>query len=157
RRGTEWQALDLDELALRVATVRQERSRPVLTNLRTWLDVEWPQLLPKNPLRLAMDYTLRHWDALARYTENGCLSIDTNAVDREMRSIAIGRKNWLFCGSDRGGRAAAVHFSLIATCRRHDLDPFVYLRSVLTELTKLGGTATPEQLRALLPDRHRPS
>lgn len=157
RRGTEWRELDLDELAARVVAARQERSQPVLANFRAWLDAEWPQLLPKNPLRVAMDYTLRHWDALARYTENGWLSIDNNAVEREMRSIAIGRKNWLFCGSDRGGGAAAVHFSLMASCRRHDLDPFVYLRSVLTELAKPGSAATAEQLRALLPDRHRPS
>lgn len=157
RRRNAWRDLDLEQLALCVAAERQERSRPVLQKFREWLDAEWPNLLPKNPLRLAMDYTLRHWDALCRYTENGWLSIDNNAVERAMRSIAIGRKNWLFCGSDRGGRAAAIHFSLMASCRRHDLDPFVYLRDILTEVPKLGSAATAEQLRRLLPDRHRPS
>ena len=156
-RATQWRGLDLDELALRVAAHRQEQARPVLEKFRAWLETQWPNLVPKNPLRLAMDYTLRHWDALSRYTQNGWLSIDNNAVEREMRSIAIGRKNWLFCGSDRGGRAAAVHFSLIASCHRHELDPFVYLRDILTTLPKLGAAATAEQLRALLPDRHRPS
>jgi transposase len=157
RRATEWRDLDLDQIAQRVADERQERSRPVLQRFREWLDAEWPNLLPKNPLRVAMDYSLRHWDALHRYTENGWLSIDNNAVERELRSIAIGRKNWLFCGSDRGGHAAAVQFSLMASCRRHELDPFVYLRDVLTTLAKLGSAATAGQLRALLPDRHRPS
>lgn len=157
RRATQWREVDLDELALRVARERQEQSQPVLEKFRAWLEAQWPNLVPKNPLRLAMDYTLRHWGALSRYTENGWLSIDNNAVEREMRSIAIGRKNWLFCGSDRGGRAAAVHFSLIASCRRHELDPFVYLRDILTTLPKLGAAATAEQLRALLPDRHRPT
>lgn len=156
RRATQWRELDLDELALRVARERQEQSWPVLERFRAWLEAQGPNLTPKNPLRLAMDYALRHWGALSRYTENGWLAIDNNAVEREMRSIAIGRKNWLFCGSDRGGRAAAVHFSLIASCRRHEIDPFVYLRDILTTLPKLGTTASAEQLRALLPDRHRP-
>jgi transposase len=156
-RAKDWRELELEEIALRVAAERQRRSRPVLREFRVWLDREWPNLLPKSPLRLAMDYTLRHWDALCRYTENGWLSIDNNAVERELRSIALGRKNWLFCGSDRGGQAAAVHFSLIASCRRHDLDPFVYLRDIFIELPKLGSAATADQLRALLPDRRRPS
>jgi hypothetical protein len=104
-----------------------------------------------------MDYTLRHWDALWRYTQNGWLSIDNNAVEGELRSVAVGRKNWLFCGSDRGAHAAAVHFSLIASCRRHGVDPFAYLRDILTQLPILGPGATTEQLRTLLPDRHRPA
>lgn len=157
RRVAEWCELDLEELALRVAAERQQRSRPVLARFRAWLDAEWPQLVPKSPLRQAMDYTLRHWDALNRYTENGWLSIDNNAVERELRSITIGRKNWLFCGSDRGGRAAAVHFSLIASCRRNGLDPFLYLRDLLTKLPKLSSAADAEPYRSFLPDRYRPS
>jgi hypothetical protein len=157
RREREWREVHLDEIARRVAAERQSRTQPVLREFRAWLDVEWPKLLPKNPLRLAMDYTLRHWDALCRYTENGWLSIDNNAVEGELRSIALGRKNWLFCGSDRGGHAAAVHFSLILSCRRNGLDPFAYLRDLLGKLPVLGPGATVEQLRPLLPDRHRPA
>lgn len=157
RAKNEWRELTADEIALRIAAQRQSESRPVLGRFREWLDREWPRLVPKNPLRLAMDYTLRHWDALTRYTENGWLSIDNNAVEREVRSIAVGRKNWLFCGSDRGGHAAAVHFSLVASCRRNELDPWLYLRDVLTRLPVLGSGATADQLRGLLPDRHRPS
>lgn len=156
RCAEEWRDLQLDERALRIARERQAQSRPVLEKLRTWLDAEWSKLLPKNPLRGAMEYTLRHWDALHRYTDDGRLLIDNNAVEREMRSIAIGRKNWLFCGSDRGGLAAAVHFSLIASCHRNAVDPFVYLRDILTRLPTLGTEATADKLRALLPDRHRP-
>jgi transposase len=157
RCAEEWRALPLDERAGRIALERQAQSRPVLKKFRTWLDAEWSKLLPKNPLRGAMEYTLRHWDALHRYTDDGRLSIDNNAVEREMRSIAIGRKNWLFCGSDRGGHAAAVHFSLIASCHRNAVDPFVYLRDILTRLPTMEAGTTSDQLRALLPDRHRPS
>jgi transposase len=157
RCAEEWRDLQLDERALRMATERQAQSAPVLETFRAWLDAEWPKLLPKNPLRGAMEYTLRHWDALHRYTDDGRLSIDNNAVEREMRSVAIGRKNWLFCGSDRGGHAAAVHFSLIASCHRNSVDPFVYLRDILTRLPTMGADATADQLRPLLPDRHRPS
>lgn len=157
RCAEEWRDLPFDERALRISLERQARSREVLEQLRAWLDLEWPKLLPKNPLRGAMEYTLRHWDALHRYTDDGRLSIDNNAVERELRSIAIGRKNWLFCGSDRGGHAAAVHFSLIGSCHRNAIDPFVYLRDILTRLPTLGADATPDQLRALLPDRHRPT
>jgi transposase len=157
RRQTQWRELELEELAQRIADERQSRSQATLHEFRAWLDLEWPKLLPKNPLRQAMDYTLRHWDALWRYTENGWLSIDNNAVEGELRSVAVGRKNWLFCGSDRGAHAAAVHFSLIASCRRHGVDPFAYLRHILTQLPILGPGATTEQLRPLLPDRHRPA
>lgn len=157
RCAEEWRDLNLEERAGRIAQERQTQSRPVLKQFRVWLDAEWPKLLPKNPLRGAMEYGLRHWDALHRYTDDGRLSIDNNAVEREMRSIAIGRKNWLFCGSDRGGRAAAVHFSLIASCHRNAVDPFVYLRDLLTRLPAMPAAATADELRALLPDRHRPS
>jgi transposase len=157
RREREWRELDLDEIARRVAAERQSRSQPVLRDFRAWLEVEWPHLLPKNPLRLAMDYTLRHWEALSRYAQNGWLSIDNNAVERELRTIALGRKNWLFCGSDRGGHAAAVHFSLILSCQRNGVEPFAYLRDVLKQLPLLGPGATAEQLRPLLPDLHQPA
>ena len=73
-----------------------------------------------------MDYTLSNWAALCRYTESGWLDIDNNAAENSLRGICLGRKNWLFCGSDRGGRAAAVHFSLLASCKRHRHDPWLY-------------------------------
>ena len=81
-----------------------------------WLESEAPKLLPKHPVRQAMDYALNQWAALIRYVADGRLSIDNLAAERALRGLTIGRRNWLFRGSERGGRAAAIHFSLIASC-----------------------------------------
>jgi hypothetical protein len=80
-------------------------------------------------------YCLRQWAALTRYIEDGSLEPDNNAAERALRGIAIGRKNWLFVGSENGGRRAAILFSLIATCKRHGIDPFAYLRDVLVRIS----------------------
>jgi transposase len=156
-RETRWRELSPEEQALRVAAERQERSRPLLDDFRVWLDREAPQVVPKSPARAAMDYALSNWAALYRYTESGWLDADNNKAENALRGICLGRKNWLFCGSDRGGRAAAVHFSLLASCKRHGHDPFVYLRDVLTRLPALLPTAAPETLLPLLPHRWKPA
>jgi len=80
-------------------------------------------------------YVLANWTALARYIEDGDLSIDNNAAERAMRPVALGRKNWNFAGSDNGGRTAAVLYSLAATCRRHGFDPFAYLKDVIGRIS----------------------
>lgn len=83
------------------------------------------------------------------YTTDGDLAIDNNAAENALRRVAIGRKNWLFCGFDNGGHTAAILFSLIATCQRHKVEPFAYLRDVLTHIV-----ATPtSQLDQFLPDQ----
>jgi transposase len=153
QRVSEGRELPWEEYALRVAAVRQERARPILEELRAWMDAEAERLLPKSPLRQAMEYARGNWTALCRYTEDGRLDIDNGEAERALRGIALGRRNWLFCGSDRGGRAAAVHFSLIASCHRHQVDPFAYLRDLLTRLPALGPHPERDELRALLPDR----
>ena len=108
-------------------------------------------LLPKNPIRQAMEYSLGNWTALCRYVESGWLDIDNNTAENSLRPIALGRKNWLFCGSDGRGRAAAIFFSPISSCKRHHRDPFVYLRDLLTRLPTILPIATPDELRAFLP------
>jgi transposase len=153
----EWSALTLDERYARVMAERQAKSRPLLADFHTWLETEAPNVLPKNPVREGFDYTLRHWAALCRYTEHGALDIDNGEAERALRGIALGRRNWLFQVSERGGQAAAIHFSFVASCRRHNLDPFAYLRDVLTRLPLLGADALPEQLREFLPDRWQPN
>ena len=115
-----------------------------------------PNCCRKHPVRQAIDYALNQWAALIRYAADGRLSIDNLAAERALRGLTIGRRNWLFRGSERGGRAAAVHFSLIASCARHEIEPFAYLRDILTRLPALP-LATREDLRELLPDRWRPS
>ena len=128
---------------------------PRLERFRTWLESRQAQhggpVLPKSPMGQAILYAMNQWDALCVYTTDGDLSIDNNAAENALRRVAIGRKNWLFCGSDNGGNTAAVLFSLIATCQRHRVDPFAYPRDVLTRIA-----ATPvSQLDPFLPDRWR--
>ncbi len=153
----EWKDLTLEERAVRIAAERQQRSRPLLDGFHTWLEAEAPKVLPKSQVRGAMDYTLSNWAALSVYPNDGWLDIDNNEGENAVRGIALGRKNWLFCGSDRGGRAAAIHFSLLASCKRHGHDPWVYLRDVLTRLPAMLPGASEEELLALLPHRWKPA
>jgi len=153
----EWKQLTLEDRALRIAAERQQRSRPLLDGFHTWLEAEAPKVLPKSAVRGAMDYTLSNWAALSVYTNDGHLDIDNNEGENAVRGIALGRKNWLFCGSDRGGRAAAIHFSLLASCKRHGHDPWVYLRDALTRLPAMLPGASEEDLLAFLPHRWHPA
>jgi hypothetical protein len=149
----EWQHLALEERAVRIAAERQERSRPLLDSFHTWLEPEASRVLPKSPVRGAIDYTLNNWAALSIYPDDGWLDIDNNEGENSLRGICLGRRNWLFCGSDRGGRAAAIHFSLLASCKRHGHDPWVYFRDVLTRLPAILPGASEEELLMLLPHR----
>ena len=101
----------------------------------------------------AMRYALSNWDALCRYTEDGRIPIDNNAVERMLRIVALGRKNWLFAGSPRGGRTAAVLFTIISSAKRHGLNTWAYLRDILIRLADL----KPGELETLLPDRWQDS
>jgi transposase len=129
--------------------LRQEKSVPLLTAICHWLKQEQTTALPKSPIGQAIGYALNHWEALTRYAHHGFLAIDNNWAEREMKKIALGRKNWLFFGSDQGGRTAAVLLSLVSSCQRHSLDPFRYLEDVLY---RLPSQAQPP-LDELLPDR----
>jgi hypothetical protein len=153
RSDQEWRELPAEDIAARIAAERQCQAVPVLDEFQTWLQDEMPQLLPKHPVRAAMEYVLGNWTALTRYTTDGILAIDNGPAERALRGIALGRKNWLFCGSERGARAAAIHFSLIASCHRHGIDPFAYLRDILTQLPALGPTPNRDKLARLLPHR----
>ena len=113
---------------------RQKHSVPVLNAFKQWLDEQEQLVRPKSLLGDAIGYALRQWEALKRYTEDGHLEIDNNRSERALRSIAIGRKNWMFLGNDDSGRRSAVIYSLIVSCKSLDVDPFVYLRDVLTRL-----------------------
>ena len=105
-------------------------------------------VLPKSPLGTAINYCLGNWKALVRYAQDGKLDIDNNASERDLRPIATGRRNYTFFGSDNGGRTAAVLYSLIASAKRHGLDPFVYLRDVLARISD----HPSNKLHELLPD-----
>jgi transposase len=131
--------------------LRQEFAVGRLEQFKTWLESQQAAkggpILPKSPMGQAIGYAMNQWEALCLYTTDGRLNIDNNAAENALRRIAVGRKNWLFCGSDNGGATAAVLFSLIATCERHKVDPFAYLRDVLT---RIAGTPV-SQLDQLLP------
>jgi transposase len=122
---------------------------PVLTRFRQWLDAQADVVLPKSPIGEAVGYARAQWTALTRYTEDGDLAIDNNVSERALRKVVTGRANWTFCGSDAGGRRAAILYSLVATCRAHGLDPWAYLRDVLERIP-----THPNRRRAELLPRH---
>jgi transposase len=113
---------------------REEKTMPLLANLKAWLESTLPKLSGKSDLAAAMRYALNRWDALIRFAHDGRIEIDNNAAERSIRGIALGRKNYLFAGSDSGGNRAAAIYSLIETCKLNGLDPEAYLRSVLTRI-----------------------
>jgi transposase len=135
--------------------LRQKQSLTVLTALKSWLEAEQPKVLPKSLIGLAIAYTLRHWQAFARYTTDGFLDIDNNIAERALRQIAVGRKNWLFAGSADGARTAATLFTIASSCHRHGIDVFAYLHDLLQRLAH-DPSPPPEQLREWLPDRWKP-
>jgi transposase len=134
---------------------RQAQSLPIVTALRQWLLDEEAKVLPKSPVGLASAYALRHWQALERYLHDGFLDIDNNVAELALRHIAIGRKNWLFAGSQNGARTAAILFSVTSTCQRHKIDAFAYLQDLLQRLAH-DPQPSSEVLRAWLPDRWQP-
>jgi transposase len=117
--------------------------------LFAWLEAVRAQVLPKSPMGEAIGYALNQKAALLRYTEEGFLEIDNNAAERGEKTIAIGRRNWLFFGSEGGGATAAVLFSLTETCQRLGVEPWAYLRDVLDRLS----THPASRIEELLPDR----
>jgi transposase len=129
--------------------MRRDLAVPILEQFHTWLEEQHRTALPKSPFGEALTYALNQWTALCRYTEAGFLSIDNNWAEREMKRIAVGRKNWLFFGSKQGGKTAAVLYTFTSTCHRLGVEPWAYLKDVLTRLP-----TTPEEgLAELLPDR----
>jgi hypothetical protein len=129
--------------------MRRELSLPILEQFHQWLLAQRPEVLPKSPMGEAISYVLNNWEALRCYTEAGFLAIDNNVAEREMKRIAIGRKNWLTVGSPRGGQTAAVLFSFTSTCQRLGVEPWAYLHDVLTRLPTIANA----HLEELLPDR----
>ena len=114
--------------------VRQAPARPLLESLKAWLESCLPRLSRKSDTTAAVKYALGLWTALAHYVDDGCLEIDNNTAERALRVVALGRKNYLFAGSNAGGERAAAIYSLIGTAKLNDLDPESYLRDVLARI-----------------------
>ena len=137
-----------DEAAKLRYELRQQRSLPLLDAFGEWIRDKDRVVLPKSPLGEALTYCRNNWTALRVYVSNGDLSIDNNAAERNLRPVAVGRKNYLFFGSDRGGETAAVLYSIISSAKRHGLDPWRYCCDLFTRLPTMTVSGLPE----LLPD-----
>jgi len=133
--------------------IRQSKSKPILDEIKKWLDKQHLHALPKSIIAKAVNYSLNNWDALCVYTTDERLNIDNNAAERAIRPVVIGRKNWLFAGSDKGGRMAAILNSVVASCQRHKIDPQAYLTDILPKLS----AASHDELLAILPGTWLPN
>ena len=137
--------LSIDELLL----LRQQHAIPVLDNLKTWMLENYKTVLPKSAIGQALNYSLQRWDKLSLYTTNGRLQIDNNLVENAIRPVAIGRKNYLFAGSHNGARRAAMLYSFLGTCKMNNVNPFDWLRDVLTRIPE----HSVNKLELLLPNK----
>jgi hypothetical protein len=108
----------------------------LLESLKQWLEETLVKLSKKSDTAMAVRYALGRWEALMRYCDDGRLEIDNNAAERALRAVALGRKNYLFAGSDRGGESAAAIYSLIGTAKLNGIDPESYLRNILSRIAE---------------------
>jgi transposase len=115
-------------------TARQTLSAPVMAELHTWLIAQRAKLSRNHDLAKAINYMLRRWDAFTRFLDDGRICISNNAAERVLRCVPLGRKAWLFCGSDRGGQRAATIYTLIQTARLNDVDPQAWLADILARI-----------------------
>jgi len=140
------QKLGFDELH----ALRHERAPAILAGFKEWLDVRQTQVLPQSGLGKAISYALGQWEALNRFLEDGRLELDNNRSERALRAVAVGRKNWMFFGNERGGQTGAVFYSLIATCKARGIDPKVYIHEGVLRLAEGEDpkTLTPREWQA---------
>jgi transposase len=132
--------------------VRQEFSAPLVADLENWLREQRAKLSRDNDIAKAMDYMLKRWPAFVRFLDDGRICLSNNAAERAVRGIALGRKSWLFAGSDRGGQRAAAMYSIIVTAKMNDVDPQAWLADVLARIAE----HPAHQIDELLPWNWRP-
>jgi len=130
-------------------SIREKESIPRLQEFKEWLQQMQLKTLPKSSLGEAINYSLSNWEKLSRYTEQGFISIDNNLAENSLRPIALGRKNWLFIGSEDSGEAFSVLASLAASCKRLGIEPYDYFRNVLERIS----AQDYSDLQELLPDQ----
>jgi hypothetical protein len=131
---------------------RQQHARPIIDDIFARIEELKPATLPSEPLRNAINYALNQREALCRYLDNGELKPDNNTAENAIRPLALGRKNWMFAGSERGARATALFLGLIQSCKACDVNPWEYLDDMLRRIM----SHPINRLRELLPDRWQP-
>lgn len=127
--------------------IRQEKSVPILDELGVWMKEEYPKVPPKGAIGKALAYSINRWGKLCIYTKDGNLCIDNNPVERSIRAIAVGRKNYMFCGSHEAARRTAMLYSLMGMCKLHDVNPYEWLKDVLVKIP----SHPLQQIEQLLP------
>ncbi len=124
------EGLSMDE----IKSIRQEQSLPILKSLGLRMKDQYMKALPRSSIGEALGYSIKRWDTLSRYTENGMLNIDNNPVENSIRPVAIGRKNYLFAGSHEGAKRSGMLYSLFGTCKLHGIEPYGWLKNVLQKI-----------------------
>ena len=153
--AVEHEARDLKLKSDEIVILRASKSKPLIDEFKALLDKNKNSTPKKSLLGKAINYALNQWKQLLVYLENGILKIDNNLAENCVRPIALGRRNWLFCGSPEGAEASAVLYSIIETAKANGLEPYRYLKFLFTEFPK---TSSEEEVKALLPqyvDRNR--
>jgi len=131
-----------------IKQVRMTEAQPILTEFKQWLLTQQKITLPKSPLGKALFYSIKHWDSLTQYINDGRLEIDNNRSERAIKPFVIGRKNWLFNSSSKGADASSILFSLVQTCKEHDVDVFAYFKYALESVVKCNNE---QDIQFLLP------
>ena len=127
--------------------LRCAQALPILEELGKWMKDQYTKTIPRNPINKALAYSIQRWDKLCLYTTNGMLSIDNNPVENSIRPVAVGRKNYLFCGSHEAATRTAMLYSLLGTCKLHGVNPFTWLKDVLERIP----TTPINRVKELLP------
>jgi transposase len=114
--------------------IRLEESIPILKSLGNWMQEQVSKVTPQSPIGKALNYNINRWEKLCRYTQDGMLLIDNNLIENALRLVSLGRKNYMFCGSEEGAKRAAIMYSLLGCCKMHSVHPYEWLKDVLTRL-----------------------
>jgi transposase len=139
--------LDRKPTATQISAIRKKLALPILKSMNKWVQKKKKGILPRSPMGKAITYMKNQWKALNEYIYNGNLDIDNNSAERPLRPVAIGRKNYMFVGSEEGGERAAIMYTLIISCKQNGVEPYQYLRDIFQRIL----THPPDKISELIP------